>query len=116
MSDFQKTEYPKDNGWGRAWRQQQKTNPKAPDFTGNAEIMGEPLKFSAWINQDGSLSYKFRPMTADEHTKYLAKKAELKARREADASQHTNQIRQNIEPVQPKTPMPDPNIDDEIPF
>ena len=116
MSEYQKIEYPKDNGWGKAWRQQDKKNPKSPAFTGNLEAMGEPLKFSAWLDQYGVLSFKTRPMTSDEHVKYLAKKAKLKAKREAEANQHTNQIRQNIEPVQPKTPMPDPDVNDEIPF
>lgn len=116
MSEYQKIEYPKDNGWGKAWRQQDKKNPKSPDFTGNSEVMGEPLKFSAWLGQDGTLSYKFRPMTDVERENYFAKKAQLKAKREAEANQHTNQIRQNIEPVQPKTPMPDPDVNDEIPF
>jgi len=116
MSEFEKKEYPKDNGWGKAWRQLEKKNPKSPDFTGNLEAMGEPLKFSAWLGQDGALSFKTRPMTSEEHAKYIAKKAELKAKREAEANHHTDQIRQNIQPVQPKTPMPDPNINDEIPF
>lgn len=115
MSEYQKTEWPKDNGWGRLFRNQQKTNPKAPDFTGNLEVMGETLKVSGWDN-NGSISYKTRPMTVEERERYYAKKAEMKAKREAEASQHTNQIRQNIEPVQPKTPMPDPDLNDEIPF
>jgi len=116
MSEYEKIEYPKDNGWGRAWRQKEKKNPKSPDFTGNSEVMGEPLKFSAWVDQNGNLSFKFRPMTDVERENYYVKKAEMKAKREAEANHHTNQIRQNIEPVQPKTPMPDPDVNDEIPF
>lgn len=115
MSEYQRTEYPKDNGWGKLWPNKQKTNPNQPDFTGNLETMGEPLKVSAWDNS-GTLSFKTRPMTATERENYYAKKAEMKAKREAEANRHTEEIRQKIEPVKPKTPMPDPNIDDEIPF
>lgn len=115
MSEYQKKDYPKDNGWGRLWPNQQKANPNQPDLTGNLEVMGEPLKVSMWNNQ-GSMSFKTRPMTPEERERYYAKKAEMKAKREAEANQHTQEIRQKIEPVQPKTPMPDPNINDEIPF
>jgi len=114
--EFQKTQYPKDNGWGRLWPNRQKTNPNQPDKTGNLEVMGEPLKVSIWVNPDGSENMKTRQMTDEEREKYYAKKEEMKARREAQANQNTAEIRKNIEPVKPSTPMPDPNIDDEIPF
>lgn len=115
MSEYQRTEYPKNNTWGKAWLQKEKNNPKAPDFTGNLESMGEPLKVSIW-NNSGILDIKARPMTDAERENYYAKKAEMKAKREAEANRNTEEIRQKIEPVKPKTPMPDPNIDDEIPF
>ena len=115
MSEYQKKDYPRDNGWGKLWPNKQKTNPNQPDFTGNGETMGEPLKVSAWDN-NGTLNFKTRPMTTEERENYYAKKAELKAKREAEANQHTGEIRQKIEPPKPTTPMPDPNIDDEIPF
>lgn len=120
MSDYQRTEYPADNCHGRVWinrdKQKPNANPRLPDKTGNIEIDGNPHRMSIWVNQDGSETMKARPMTPTEREKYFAKKAELKAKREAEANQHTQEIRQKIEPVKPKTPMPDPNIDDEIPF
>lgn len=120
MSEYQKTEYPRDNCYGRVWinrdKQKPNANPRLPDKTGNIEIDGNPHRMSIWVNQDGSETMKARPMTATERENYFAKKAELKAKREAEANRHTEEIRQTIQPVQPKTPMPDPNIDDQIPF
>ena len=109
-------EYPKDNGYGRFWTEKNKKKPTSPDKTGNFECMGEYLKISIWINSDGSETIKTRPMTPVERENYLEKKRERQAKAEAEANRHTDEIRQKIEPPKPTTPMPDPNIDDEIPF
>ena len=78
MSEYQKTEYPRDNCYGRVWinrdKQKPNANPRLPDKTGNIEIDGNPHKVSIWVNQDNSETMKARPMTPTERENYFAKK------------------------------------------
>ena len=115
MSDYGQKQWPSDNGAGRVWENKNKTNPKAPDWTGKLVVDGIYLKVSMWAG-DGTSgnSIKTRPMSDEEKANEIENAKKYKERREQEAAPQISRIGKTIEPFnQPAIPV---DVDDEIPF